>query len=64
MSAVRSLETIRDLIKQAMAEPDPRDAKGLLIQAQTHAMIQISTMRRADARAEYVEHIEHGGAVQ
>ncbi len=64
MSPLHSLETIRDLIKQALAEPDPRDARGLLIQAQTHAMLQVASLKKAEARADYVEHIEQGGAEQ
>lgn len=64
MTPRESMEEILGLLERALVEPDLRDARGYLIQAQTHAVIQVAGLRRAEARSELAAHLEHGGAVQ
>lgn len=62
MTAAQSLAEIARLLELAMRVDDPRDAHGLLIQAHTHAVIQGSAQRKAEARAVFaaLPDLEHG----
>lgn len=53
MTARQSMEEIARLLEQAL-EPDAdhRDLRGLIVGAHTHAILQASFLRRAEARAE------------
>lgn len=60
MSPRESFEEIARLLTRAAEETDPRAVRCLVIAAQTHAVIQASTHRRRELRAEMDAYLETG----
>jgi hypothetical protein len=63
MTARQTMEEIARPLERALdPDTDLRNARGLLISAHTHAVIQATWLRRAEVRAELAAHCDSGGS--